>query len=254
MPHLSAILNSSVGKKFLQAITGLGLFVFVIGHLIGNLLLLLGADAFNHYAKFLEELGHGMLVPAADFGLLMFFLVHAVTGFRVAVLDRGRARPVGYQKTGNAGGRSRKSIASMSMIVTGVLLLIFVPVHLANFKYGAFPAAPLGYYGPQENQIRDLYTVVEHLFADPFWVGFYVVVMVALGFHLWHGVWSAFQSLGATHPRWMPFLTLIGHGFAVLLAIGFVYLPIYMNLNQRNFDQPAPPVTTPAANPTGGPQ
>lgn len=248
MPHLAAIMNSSIGKKFLQAITGLALFVFVIAHLIGNLLLLLGADAFNHYAHFLEELGHGMAVPLADCGLLLFFLVHAWTGFRVAVLDKNKARPVGYQVSGDAGKPSRKSFASMSMIFTGLLLLIFVPIHLANFKYAAYPAVTVGYYGPPENQVRDLYTVVEHLYSSPGWVAFYVLVMVALGFHLWHGVWSAFQSLGLNHPRWMPFLRLMGYGFALLLAVGFIYLPLHMHLNQRPLDVP-PAQTAPAGGP-----
>lgn len=238
MPHLTAVLNSSVGKKFLQAITGLGLFVFVIGHLIGNLLLLLGADAFNKYAHFLEELGHGMAVPLADFGLLIFFAVHIVTGLKVAFFDKNRARPVGYVVQGNAGRPSRKSIASMTMVFTGLLLFIFVPLHLMNFKYGYYPAAPLGYYGPPENQVRDLYSVVEHLYASPGWTVFYVVVMAALGFHLWHGVWSAFQSLGLSHPRWMPIVRLAGYIFAVLLAVGFLYLPLYMHFNQRPVDVP----------------
>lgn len=226
MPHLAAMINSSVGKKFLQAITGLGLFAFVIMHLIGNLTLLLGPSAFNGYAYFLEELGHGMVVPLADCGLLLFFGVHIVTGIRVALFDKGKARPQGYQVDGDAGGKSRKSLASKSMIVTGILLAIFLPIHLWNFKY----AATTG-YGPPEHQMRDLYLVVENLFSQPGWVVFYVVVMVALGFHLWHGVWSAFQSLGLTHPRWLPVLNLIGWGFAFLLAVGFVYLPVAMYLN-----------------------
>lgn len=233
MTHLAAMLHSSVGKKFLQAITGLGLFIFVIGHLTGNLLLLLGRDAFNHYAHFLEELGHGMAVPLADFGLLMFFLVHAWTGFRVAVLDKARARPVGYQKYGNAGGRSRKSIASISMIFTGILLLVFVPIHLLNFKYAAWPNMRVPPYGPETEQVRDLYSVVESLFSQPGWVAFYVIVMGALGFHLWHGVWSAFQSLGLTHPRWMPVLRAFGMLFAVALAVGFIYLPVHMYMTYK---------------------
>lgn len=238
MPHVTAILNSSVGKKFLQAITGLGLFIFVIGHLIGNLLLLLGADAFNKYAHFLEELGHGMAVPLADFGLLIFFLVHFVTGLKVAFFDKNRARPVGYQVQGNAGGRSRKSFASMSMIFTGLLLAVFVPLHLMNFKYSLFPTYQVGYYGPPENQVRDLYSVVEHLYASTGWTAFYVIVMMALGVHLWHGIWSAFQSLGMNHPRWMPLIRLKGYALAFLLAVGFLYLPLYMHFNQRPVDVP----------------
>ncbi|MEW6280062.1 MAG: succinate dehydrogenase cytochrome b subunit [Candidatus Eremiobacterota bacterium] len=224
-----------MGKKLVQGFTGLVLVGFVIVHLIGNFTLLFGQQAFNDYAHFLEELGHGMVVPVADCVLLLVVLSHVVTGIRVAWLDKNAARPSRYLRSGNAGGPSRKSLSSQWMIGSGLLLLVFLVVHLLNFKYavagvGKGPIDEIWVGDPRVDayRVRDLYTLVVKTFHDPLWLAFYEICMVMLGMHLWHGIWSAFQSLGLTHPRWMPALTWLGWGAAAALAVGYLFLPIYV--------------------------
>ncbi len=226
MPSPSAVLRSSVGKKLISGLTGLLLCGFVAGHLVGNLLLLVGPEAFNEYAHFLETFGHGYAVYVAEAGLILFFLAHAWSGIRVR-LDKRKARGSRYSKVGDAGGPSRKTLASQSMLITGVVLLIFIPLHVWMFKFG--PGLAEGYATTVDGEpFRDLYALVVDWFQNPLVVGAYVTVMVLLGTHLWHGFWSAFQSLGANNPKYAPLIRTIGMAFAVLIAVGFLFLPIYL--------------------------
>lgn len=228
MPSPLAVLRSSVGKKLVSGLTGLLLCGFVAGHLTGNLLLLVGPEAFNEYAHFLETLGHGYALYVAEAGLLAFFLFHVWSGIRVR-LDKRKARGSKYRKKGDAGGRSRKSLASQSMLVTGFVLLIFVPVHIWMFKLG--PGLDEGYATMVDGEpFRDLYGLVVDHFQNPVVVVGYVAVMALLGLHLWHGFWSAFQSLGANNPKYAPLIRAAGMAFAVLIAVGFLILPIYLYL------------------------
>ena len=228
MPPLGEVLRSSVGKKLVSGLTGLLLSGFVVAHLVGNLLLLVGQEAFNEYAYFLEHFGHGYAVYLAEVGLIAIFLFHAVSGIQVA-LDRRRARSSRYQKSVSAGGSSRLTLASRSMIVTGTVLLLFVPLHVAMFKYGV--AAETVHMTTVDGEpFRDLYRLVVDWFSHGPTVAAYVAVMLLLGTHLRHGFWSAFQSLGATNPRYMPLIHGVGIAFAVAIAFGFLFIPVYMFL------------------------
>lgn len=228
MPSLSAAFRSSVGKKLVSGLTGLLLCGFIIIHLAGNLLLLVGAEPFNGYAHLLETLFHGAFVPIAEVGLVAVFLFHAFAGIQVA-LDRRKARPGHYQRVGNAGGPSHKTLASRSMIVTGLVLAVFVPVHVWMFKLG--PGIDAGYATTVNGEpFRDLYQLVVDWFQNPLVVAVYMAVMVLLGTHLRHGFWSAFQSLGANNPKYMPAIYAVGVAFAVIMALGFLILPMYLYL------------------------
>lgn len=228
MPSLSAVLRSSVGKKLINGFTGLLLCGFIVAHLAGNLLLLAGPEAFNDYVHTLETLLHGAAVPIAEAGLIVVFLAHAIAGIQVSLAKR-RARPSRYECVGNAGGVSRKSLASRSMIVTGIVLAIFVPLHVWMFKLG--PGIDAGYATTVNGEpFRDLYRLVVEWFQSPLVVAAYVGVMLLLGTHLRHGFWSAFQSLGANNAKYMPFLYAAGITFAVVMALGFLILPIYIYL------------------------
>lgn len=214
-------LTSSVGKKFVTGLTGLALVAFVIVHLIGNLLLYLGPDAFNGYAYFLEHrLVHGWAVIVAEVGLIVFFAAHIAAGVSVWHRKR-RARPQEYFQAGDAGGASKKSLASRTMLVSGLVLLVFVVLHVRMFKYG--PADLVWVDGVE---MRDLYTLVVKAFKV-WWIAFaYMAVMALLGLHLRHGIWSAFQSLGATNPRYLPVIHAGGIVLAVLIGAGFFLLPL----------------------------
>ena len=221
MDSFGSVAWSSVGKKVITGLTGLALFAFVIVHLIGNFTLFLGPGAFNGYAHFLESALHGWLIYAFEIGIIAIFLFHMIATFTVAWTDKRKARATGYKYRKNAGGKSRKTFSSISMIYTGILLILFVVYHVKIFKLVDHELV-----GP--NQVKNLYKVVVTGFQNPLLAGGTVVLMILLGFHLRHGIWSAFQSLGFANDRYLPVLTKIALVFSILLAIGFVALPIYL--------------------------
>lgn len=225
MQNLRSLLWSSVGKKIINALTGLALVVFVIVHLIGNLKLLYGDPGpFNHYAHFYEELG--ILLYIVELGLLAMFIFHIIMAVAVW-LDKRRARPEKYLKTADAGSPSKKTWSSKNMIITGLVLFVFTVVHLKHFKYGA--GVTEGYvYNEGDLVMRDLYRLVIEGFSNIYVVIAYTVAMILLGFHLRHGFWSAFQSLGVQHPRLVPLIYTVGILVAIVLAVGFVFLPVYI--------------------------
>ena len=215
-PHKA--FSSSIGSKFLIALTGLFLLIFLIGHLAGNLLFMAGPDAFNHYS---HSLTSNPLVYVAEIGLVVLFVLHIV---KTVSLFAGSyaARPERYAKKKWAktkNDRSRKSLASSTMILTGTITLVFVVTHLATFKFGT-------YYENAEG-IRDIYRLQLAVFSNPAYVAFYLAAMTVIAFHLWHGVSSALQSFGIDSPTWTPRLLLLGRGVAVILGLGFAILPVY---------------------------
>jgi succinate dehydrogenase / fumarate reductase cytochrome b subunit len=217
---------TSVGKKFVMALTGLALTFFVITHLAGNLQLFLPhGDAFNRYAEGLASLGPILYV--AEVGLLAFILFHAVSGILLK-LDHAAARGgVGYSRFKSKGKPSRHSTSTRSMIITGVILLVFIILHIAQFKFG--PGVAEGYVATVDGkEVRDLHRLVVETFRQPIWAVGYMGVMVLLGLHLRHGFWSAFQSLGLMSPRLSGVISLVGVVLALLLAVGFLGIPLWI--------------------------
>jgi succinate dehydrogenase / fumarate reductase cytochrome b subunit len=223
MSTLRAIFWSSLGKKYVTGITGLLLVLYIIIHLIGNLTLLIGPVAFNQYAHFLESLFFGYFVVVFEIGLIVVFILHIVYGVAVTLFDKPRARPVKYAHLRNAGGASQKTISSRSMIITGLVLLAFVVWHVWQFKFGE-----RGIFLSDGHKLGDLYGVVVAAFKTPLIMIAYVAVMILLGVHLRHGFWSAFQSLGWNSEKWLGFLTGLSLVFAVVWAVGFLVLPLYV--------------------------
>lgn len=215
---------SSVGRKFIMAVTGLGWVLFVIAHLFGNLTLLMGPEAFNGYAHFLESLMHGLFIYFAEAGLILFLVAHAISGVWVYI-NKLRARGSRYAVTADAGGVSRKTLSSRAMILTGPLLLVFIVLHVLHFKYG--PEYTTTVHGVV---MRDLYRLVVAEFHKPLITALYVLVMILLGSHLRHGVWSAIQSLGATRPSVIPALCRLSLAVGIVLAFGFIYIPLHVML------------------------
>ncbi|MBD3162343.1 MAG: hypothetical protein GF346_08370 [Candidatus Eisenbacteria bacterium] len=223
MSSFQAAAWSSVGKKLITGITGLLLIGYLIVHLIGNLSLFVGPDAFNHYAHFLEGLLHGWFVIAFEIALITVFLFHIISASTVALIDKFGARPVSYKKRADAGGPSKKSLPSRSMIITGAVLLVFVVWHVWTFKFGDPRMIPLEH----GEEMKDLYSLVVASFKVEWITGAYLIAMILVGAHLWHGFWSAFQSLGWGNPRWTPLIQGVGIVFALALAAGFFILPLY---------------------------
>ena len=225
MTSLATFAGSSVGKKVLVAVTGLMLFGFVIVHLIGNFTALIpdGGKAFNEYAHFLENVAHGWLIIAFEIGLIAAFLIHMIYAVTAALIDRSKARPEKYALVRDAGGKSRKSLASRSMIITGPIIIVFVVLHVNMFKFADHPLITV-----HGTQMKDIYAVMVEAFKNPWIVVGYMAVMAVLGMHLWHGVWSAFQSLGWNSDRHITLLTRISWVAAVVLGAGFLLLPPYI--------------------------
>jgi succinate dehydrogenase / fumarate reductase, cytochrome b subunit len=209
------VFSSSVGTKILIGVTGLALFLYLIIHIVGNLIVFLGPSAFNKYAYTLEG---NPLLPIIEIGLLLIFLIHIYKTVTMYVANR-RARPVGYVKKRYAGPPSRKSLASSTMIVSGIWLLAFLIIHVKAFRFSVDYPWPAGG--------RDLYRLELENFANPVVVGFYAVSMMIVGSHLWHGISSAFQSLGADQPRWTPRVLVFGKVMAVLIAGGFIVIAVW---------------------------
>lgn len=214
----SRVFSSSVGSKLLIALTGIGLVVFLVAHLSGNLLFMVSPAAFNEYG---HKLVSNPFIYAAEAGLLAIFVLHVFKTINLYLGARA-ARPVGYAQKNWAGGPSRKSLASSTMVFTGLVTLLFVVLHLRTFKFGAWYAAQGG--------VRDLYRLQLEVFSNPVYVGFYMLCMLIIGFHLWHGVSSAAQSLGVDHPKYTPRILWVGRVLAVLIAGGFFILPLYTYL------------------------
>lgn len=224
MARTGGPLTTSVVRKLLNGVTGFGLFVFVVAHLVGNLTLYLGSDAFNAYGRFLEELGHGAAIVLMEIGLVAFFAVHIATGASIWLKKRA-TRPVGYAVSASAGGPSRKTLSSRSMLLSGVFLLVYVVLHVWHIKIGTTYTTMV-----HGEPARDLYRRVVEEFNDPAIVAAYVLSMLFLGLHLRHGAWSMLQTLGATNKRLIPVLYGGAAVVAAVLALGFLALPIWVYL------------------------
>ena len=204
----SKLFSSPIGKKMGMALTGLDLYGFLVGHLLGNLLLLKGdgGQAFNAYAEFL--INHPLIIPAEIF-LVVVFLLHVCLAFSVTRENR-RARPVGYQTTQSVGGRS---FASYTMIYSGVIVLVFLVLHLKTFKYG-------------DKAGGTLYDLVSSTFQQTGYMVWYAIAMLVLGFHLWHAFQSALQTLSVRSEK----IKSLGLFLCLALALGFGFLPVYVGV------------------------
>jgi succinate dehydrogenase / fumarate reductase cytochrome b subunit len=218
MPPRARLLTSSVGMKLLIGVTGFALFVYLIVHIIGNVMVFFGPAIFNKYAYTLEG---NPLIPVIEIGLLLIFLVHVYKTISMFLANQS-ARPIRYSKKKFAGRPSRKTIASATMIFSGLWLLVFIVIHVKAFRYGVEYEWPAGG--------RDLYRLEMENFANPLVVAFYVVSMLVVGSHLWHGITSSLQSLGLEHPRWTPRVLVAGKAVAVLIAGGFIVIAVWAYL------------------------
>jgi succinate dehydrogenase / fumarate reductase cytochrome b subunit len=288
----SAILRSSIAKKYWMALTGLFLCTFLIGHLLGNLQLLgeYGEEskrAFNEYAYFM---GHNIFIKILSYVTYISILFHVIDGFLLVYQNR-KARPQKYAYN-NPGANS--STASRYMAVLGTMILIFIVTHMANFwwkmkitqeiplhTYMVYPPltdkaegeevyytltkqpipvdqteiknhteiylkdmskelAAMNIVPQGENQklaegYKDLYTVTVDFFSKKNEYGLvatilYVLAMLVLAFHLWHGFASAFQSLGVRHKRYTPMIQVVGKAFAILVPLAFAVIPLVLYL------------------------
>lgn len=214
---IGRFLTSSIGKKTFMALTGLSLVGFLVVHLAGNLTLYSSNEAFNEYAHKLESLG--LLLNLAEVGLLGLFVVHIGIALRLS-RENASARPQAYQVRNSMG---RKTIASSSMMITGLIVAVFLVIHVIDFR-----VAKLG------GNIDDLALAVRARLGTPLGAMIYLGGVIALGIHLSHAIQSALQTLGANHPKWTPILTGVGRGLAAVLTLGFASFPVILLLGGSN--------------------
>jgi succinate dehydrogenase / fumarate reductase, cytochrome b subunit len=210
-------LLSSIGKKYLMGFTGLIWAGFVLSHMLGNMLILVSADAYNKYGHGIVT--SGILIPA-EIVLVLAFVVHVLMAVLLTIENR-KARGSRYAVTpkGDKGG----TLASRTMAVQGSLVLVFVILHLITFKYGTYYETTIGGV-----TMRDLHRLIVEVFHSPGYVAWYVVALVILGFHLRHGVGSIFQSFGLKNDHYAPLIQKIAIGYAALVILGFLSQPFYV--------------------------
>lgn len=210
-------LSTTVGQKLVMGLTGLLLCGFLTVHLAGNLLLFQGAEHYNKYAHKLHE---NELLPVAEAGLLVLFLLHILLAFTTASANT-RARPVGYREKQSKLDATVYLFPHNYMFLTGAIVLGFLLLHLSDMRFAEW-SLRLPHHAtdtPAEHALRIL--------KDPISAVVYVLGSLILGVHLAHGFQSAFRSLGLNHPKYTPYIAVLGYVFATVIALGFASLPIY---------------------------
>ncbi|MFH2202631.1 MAG: succinate dehydrogenase cytochrome b subunit [Elusimicrobiota bacterium] len=206
MKLLLSLFTTSIGKKQFVAATGLLLIGFLLGHLTGNLLILKSPELFNQYADFLVH--HPLIIPA-EIGLVVLFSAHIVMGLKISI-ENWNARPDDYDYKVAEGGRT---VGSATMKYSGLLTFVFLCVHLSTFKY-SHPGATL-------------YDTVVIYLKMPLYCAFYLLALTSLGIHLSHGIKSAFQTFGVSHPKYTPAIGVAGLLLAVAVTAGFLRLALH---------------------------
>jgi len=222
MKWLVTFFGSGIGKKLLMSLTGLFLILFLVVHLIGNLQLLNddGGMSFNVYARFMTT---NPLIKTIGYGNYFFIILHAFVGLSLAIYNKG-AKGQKYAVSNS----NKTSWASKNMALLGTLILAFIFIHMGDFwlkmKMGQLPLIS---YPGIDGEMKDLYFRVSEAFKNPLLVGSYVIGMVILSFHLFHGFQSAFQTLGINHRKYTPAIKAIGVAYAILIPLGFAIIPLW---------------------------
>lgn len=209
--------RSPMAKKAVMAVTGLMLFGFVLVHMLGNLKLYLGPEKLNDYAHGLREIGepffgYGEFLWVARAGLLLAVGLHILSAWQLTQINR-RARPAGYQKE----TYEKSTYASRTMRWGGVIILLFVIFHLLHLTTGD---------AHSDFKVGEVYHNVVSGFSNPLVSGFYILANIALGFHLFHGLWSMFQSLGLNGGRFNTVRKQLAVAFAVIISAANISFPL----------------------------
>lgn len=213
--------ESSIGKKLFMALTGLFLCTFLVAHLAGNLQLFLPADQamlqFNAYSHFMTS---NPVIKIASYLTYFSILFHAVQGVRLAYTNKTH-RPVKYQKYD---GGASSTWSSRNMGILGTLIFVFIVIHMRSFWYEMH----WGEVGLDSAGNKDLYTLTTVAFEQLWYVILYVVCMLALAYHLYHGIQSGFQTLGLSHPKYTPIIQKAGAVFSIAVPALFAAIPVYL--------------------------
>lgn len=219
---------SSLTKKYIMALAGLFLMVFLVVHLTINMFILPVTD--NHQEIFrllVKFMTTNILIKIMEIVLFAGFIIHAVYGV-ILQIQNWMARPARYRKE----GWEHTSFFSKFMIHTGIIVAIFLVIHLMNFylvKAGLTQAHP----GPNAvEDSHDFYNMAVNLFSNNTYAILYIIFLIFLGFHLNHAFQSAFQSLGLNHSKYTPFINFLGDAYSIIIPLGFCIIPLYFLLYQ----------------------
>ncbi len=210
-----------------MALTGLFLILFLVVHLAGNLQLLNndGGESFNVYADFMAN---NPLIQFISKGNFFFILLHAVVGIGLWITNRSARGSERYAVQKTRAVNTNAGFAK-NMWFLGIILLVFIIVHLVQF-WGVMKFGTIGTQNYGSGDVKDLYSIVKETFSNPLFVVFYVICMAVVGFHLWHGFQSAFQTIGWNHPKYSPIIHFLGKAYSVLVPLGFAVIPIVFYL------------------------
>jgi succinate dehydrogenase / fumarate reductase cytochrome b subunit len=222
------LFKSSLGRKYLMALSGLFLCTFLIVHCIGNMQLFKddGGQAFNEYTYFMT---HNPLIKIVAYVNYALILLHIINGFILLSANK-KARPQAYA---NVDQSKSSTWSSRNMGILGTLILVFLIVHMRSFWFEMkFGSIPLINYDGSDIAYKDMYKIVVEAFTQVWYVALYVICMIALAFHLFHGFQSAFQTFGINHHRYTPVIKVIGVGvFAIIIPALFAAMPLFFLLN-----------------------
>lgn len=207
---------TSVSQKYIVALSGFLLHVFVLLHLIGNLLVFLGPEIYNAYS---HKLISNPITPLFEILLLITFLLHLGLASWLNYKNK-KARP--YKYAVSAYGDKGTSLINRTLWHQGVVIFVFVVLHIVNFKYGTYYEFQLG-----EEKIRDLYLLVVEAFQNPLTVLWYICAISILGFHLGHGLSALIQSLGFYREGSMPWIKKMGSLYSLVLVLSFNSIPLF---------------------------
>lgn len=218
---MAGLTSSTIGRKYAMALSALFLLIFLIVHLGVNLISVFSEDAFNQASRFMETnpLIQFLMQPVLMFGVIF----HFVMGF-ILEIKNNKARPVKYAVDST---NANSTWVSRNMIITGGFILVYLLAHLGEFW---IPTINKNYFGGGHGE-----TSFEHLqemFHNPVRVGLYVVSFVLLGLHLLHGFQSAFQSVGARHPKYTPCIEAFGKWYSIIIPLGFAVVAVYHFVTQ----------------------
>ena len=224
MNWFTRLLTSTLGRKLMMALTGLFLILFLIIHLIGNLQLLKtdSGEAFNVYAKFMTS---NPLILIISYVNYTFIIIHILWAIFLTQRNRSARGKEGY-----AVNKNSSPWTSRNMGILGTFIFIFLVIHLKGFWYEMHwgGIATANYEG---TDYKNLYDVVDKAYEQWWYVAIYVVSMILLAFHLYHGFGSAFQTLGLNHVKYNPIIRFVGVAFAIIVPALFALIPIVMYLN-----------------------
>ena len=219
----AGLFSSSLGKKYLMALTGLFLCSFLVIHFLGNITLYTDPVQFNEYTRFMSS---NPIIRVMEIVLVAGFLTHIIDAIMLTRANK-KAQPVKY-----AMDKKQSSWYSRNMGLTGSVILAFLVLHLQSFWYGYKFGSPAYATDSAGLPIKDMYTMVTEAFGEFWYSGLYVIAVTLLGIHLNHGFQSAFQSVGLRHKKYTPTIKMLGTAFSILITLGFVSFPIYFFIIQ----------------------